>query len=167
MGFFDINYDSLRTQLLPVRLRNNKMKAWLRCLIAPIKWLHVKFLGLRTEDVYTLAHTGQVVYLEAVLNDTFDPVVRGIMIVDGSYEDPIFTYTIPETSPQWLGLVGETGMPGFVTPVSLYTTGETALLGDAFVVRVPSAIVFDESRMRALVNRYRIAGKGVYSIVVY
>lgn len=167
MGFFDINYDSLRTQLLPVRLRNNKMKAWLRCLISPIKWLHVKFLRLRTEDVYTLAHTGQVVYLEAVLNDTFDPVARGIMIVDGSYEDPMFTYTIPEASPCWLGLVSETGISGFDTPASLHTMAETALLGDAFIVRVPSAVVFDESRMRALVNRYRIAGKSVYSIVVY
>ena len=167
MGFFDINYDSLRTQLLPVRLRKNKMKAWLRCLIAPIKWLHVKFLTLRSEDVYSLAHTGQVLYMEAVLNDTFDPVARGIMVVDGRYEDPVFTYTIPEVSPRWLGLVSETGTAGFATPVSLYTTAETLLLGDAFIVRVPSAVVFDEARMRALVNRYRIAGKGIYSIVVY
>jgi hypothetical protein len=167
MGFFDISYDILRVQLLPVRLRNAKMKAWLRCLIAPIKWLHLQFLRHRKGDVYTLAHTGQVGFLEAVLNDTFDPVARGIMIVDGSYEDPVFTYTIPEASQRWLGLVSEMGATGFTMPLSLYTSGETTLLGDSFIIRVPASVVFDEAHMRALVNKYRIAGKGIYGIVVF
>ncbi|MBL7693059.1 MAG: hypothetical protein JNM41_15805 [Flavipsychrobacter sp.] len=167
MGFFDINYDILRAQLLPVRLRNVKMKAWLRCLIAPIKWLHVQFLRQRKGDVYTLAHTGQVVFLEAVLNDTFDTVMRGITIVDGSYEDPAFVFTEPETYPVWLGLSAESGVAAFDTPVTLFTTTETTLLGDSFIIRVPASVVFDEVHMRAVVNKYRIAGKGVYGIVVF
>jgi len=152
---------------MPVGLRNAKIKAWLRCLIAPIKWLHVQFLRQRKSDVYILAHTGQVVFLEAVLNDTFDAETRGITIVDGSYEDPAFIYTEPESNPCWLGLSAESGVAAFDTPVTIYTTTETMLLGNSFIVRVPASVVFDEAHMRALVNKYRIAGKGVYGIEVF
>jgi hypothetical protein len=59
------------------------------------------------------------------------------------------------------------GATGFTMPLSLYTSGETTLLGDSFIIRVPASVVFDEAHMRALVNKYRIAGKGIYGIVVF
>jgi hypothetical protein len=167
MGFFDINYDTLRVQLLPVRLRKANMKAWTRCLVVPVKWLYNLFMASRTENLYFLAHNSQVVYLEGVLNDVFDPVSRGIYIEDGLYEDALFTYLDTESQPQWLGLVSEAGSTTYPVPQVLYTSAETATLGNAFVVNVPVAIVFDLNRMNALIDKYRIAGKNIYQVVTY
>jgi len=167
MAFFDINYDTLRSQLLPVRLRKRNMKAWLRCLIVPVRWLYNQFKIQRTATLYYLAHNSQVVYLEAVLNDVFDPASRGIHVVDGLFEDPLFTYLVPESRPVWLGLASEAGSSAFPVPQVLYTSAETSLLGNAFVVKVPAALSFDLDRMKALINRYRVAGKNIYGVITY
>jgi hypothetical protein len=167
MSFFDINYDLLRLQLLPVRLRNNKMKAWLSCLISPIKWLHNKFRAARIANLYYLDHSGQVVFLEASLNDVFDPVSRGIYIIDGLYEDPVFLFLEPEVKPVWLGLGSEAGATSYASPAVLFTDAETSLLGNSFIVRVPVTLPFDNERMKAHINRYRLAGRNVFGIETY
>jgi hypothetical protein len=167
MGFFNINYDNLRLQLLPVRWRNDNMKAWTSSLISPVKWLFNFFTANRSNNLYTLAHNSQVVYLQAALNDVFDPDSRGIFIDDGPYEDPLFTYLIPETRPLWLGLVSEAGSTSYPDPQPLYTSTETSLLGVGFIVRVPVSVPFDTDRMKALVNSYRLAGRNLYEIVTY
>lgn len=167
MGFFDISYDILRVQLLPVRLRKSNTNAWLKCLIAPVKWLYYQFMQQRAADRYLLAHNSQVVYLEAVLNDMFDPLTRGIYIADGLFEDPVYAFLVTETHPMWIGLTAESGSVSFSLPTTLYTATETSVLGNAFIVKVPAAVVFDTDRMRALINRYRIAGKNIYGIEIY
>ncbi len=167
MSLFNINYDSLSYQLLPVRLRKMKAVAWIRCLIAPVKWLYNLFTISRQRHLYFLAHNSQVVYLAAALNDLFDPTGRGIYIEDGQYEDPLFVYTVPEVRPLWLGVSSESSTTFVPVPQVLYTDAETSLLGNAFVVKVPVALVFDIQRMMALINKYRLAGKNVYQIVTY
>lgn len=167
MGFFDINYDALRTQLLPVRLRKPNTKAWLGSLLAPVKWLHNKFRAHRANNLYDLAHNSQVVYLQAALNDTFDPAGRGIIIADGPYEDPLFVYLPTELSPLWLGLESEAGTMPFTTPTASFTEAETSLMGNAFIVKVPASISFDAGRMKALIDKYRVAGRSIYQIITY
>lgn len=167
MGFFDINYDSLNFQLLPVRLRKQRMLAWVRCLTVPIRWLHNLFMSNREINQYFLAHNGQVCHLEKVLNDAFDSVSREIVITDGEYEDPVFTFLATEIKPVLLALESEVGLTAYEAPTILYTEAETSLLGNAFIVKVPSSVLFDENRMRAHIDRYRLAGRSVYEIVLY
>jgi hypothetical protein len=107
------------------------------------------------------------VYLEAVLNDMFDPLTRGIYIEDGSFEDPVYAFLVSETHPVWLGLAVEAGMVSYALPSALYTATETSVLGNSFQVKVPAAISFDADRMRALINKYRIAGKNIYGVELY
>lgn len=165
MDFFNIDYEFLVKQLLPVRLRQPKLTAWLNSMISPVKWLHARFLEKREQDQYFLVHNSQVVFLEAVLNDTFDPVGRGIAITDGTYLDPIYTFTVPESNPIWLATGTEVGGTLYTAPQVLYTNGETSTEGNAFIINVPLAVTFDEERMRAVVNRYRLAGKRIFQIV--
>lgn len=167
MSLFDVNYDILSYQLLPVRLRKVKTVAWIRCIIAPIKWLYNLFGVSRANNLYHLTHNSQVVFLSAALNDIFDPLGRGIYIEDGQYEDPLFVYITPETRPLWLGLSSEIGSSFYPVPQVLYTDSETSLLGNAFVVKVPVTLAFDMQRMIALINKYRLASKNVYQIVTY
>ncbi len=165
MPFFDIDYDVLVWQLLPVRLRKPIAYAWLKCLVEPVKWLYGLFTGFRSANLYLLAHNSQVAYLEAALNDTFDSALRRIYITDGAYEDPEFVYLAPENKPVWLGLVAEIGSTGYTNPRALYTNAETSLLGTAFITVVPVGLIFDTQRMRALVDFYRLAGRNQYEIV--
>jgi hypothetical protein len=167
MSLFDVNYNMLRVQLLPVRLRKACTNAWLRACIYPVVYLHQLFMAWRSNNLYYLAHNSQVVYLEAVLNDTFDHVLKRIRIVDGAFKDPLYAYHIPEAKEIWLGLAGEAGTATYPVPQTLYTEEETTSMGNAFVVRVPAAVSFDANRMKALINNYRIAGKSIYQIVVY
>jgi len=171
MSFFDIDYNSLVTQLLPVRLRNAKMKAWLQCLISPVIWLHNLFKTSRAANLYSLAHNGQVCFLQAALNDVFDPISRGIQVVDGPFKDPLYVYLFPESKPLWLGLASEAGTTPYPDPQVLYTDSETTLLGIGFIVQVPVAVVagpgYDLQRLRALVDYYRLPGKTNYSVVTY
>lgn len=167
MSFFDIDYDMLSTQLLPVRLRNGKMTAWMKCLAAPVKWLYNLFRSNRAGNLYILKHNSQVVYLQAALNDVFDPLTRLIYIDDGPYRDPLFTYLATEEQPLWLGLSSEAGSTPYPDPQILYTSDETSLLGVGFIVKVPLAVSFDIRRMRALINKYRLPGSNTYTIETY
>ena len=167
MGLFDINYDDLVLQVLPVQLRKDIMTAWLKCLVAPVKWLYDIFSANRSSNLYVLAHDGQVCYLEAVLNDAFDNIGRGIYITDGPFRDPLFLYTVPEVKPVWLGLVSEEGSTSYPDPEWLYTEAETYFLGICFIIHVPSAVVFDLAHLRALTDKYRLPGRSNYSVVTY
>ena len=167
MSIFDIDYDLLVWQLLPVRLRKAAHFAWLKLLATPVKWIHGLFKENRDKNLYMLAHNSQVVYMEQALNDTFDGINRGIYIVDGPFKDPLFTYLDPESKPIWLGLVSEAGTTTYTDPLVLYTTSETVLLGIGFVVKVPATVSFDPDRMKAMINLYRLSGRSRYDVALY
>ena len=171
MGFFDIDYDSLVQQLLPVRLRQSVMIAWLKALVSPVKWLYNLFKAKRKSNLYLLAHDGQVCYLEAALNDAFDPITRGIYITDGPFKDPLYLYLDTEVKPVWLGLISEEGTTTYPDPEILFTDTETYALGICFIVHVPMLVAigagYDVIRLKALVDLYRLPGRYSYSVVTY
>ncbi len=171
MGFFDVDYDNLVPQLLPVKLRQPVMTAWLRVLVSPVKWVFNLFKSNRKDNLYVLAHDGQVCYLEAALNDAFDSIARGIYITDGPFEDPLFLYLDSETRPLWLGLVSEVGSTSYPDPEVLYTDGETYGLGICFIVHVPLLVSlgpgYDVTRLKAIVDKYRLPGRSYYSVLTY
>jgi hypothetical protein len=165
MNLFDVDYDSLIWQLMPVRLRKAIHYTWLRLLVSPVRWLYEQFIANRTKNLYLLTHNSQVVYLEKVLNDTFDMTNRGIYIVDGPFRDPLYTYLISEAKPVYLVLDSEVG--GVFSPETLYNGGETTLVGVCFIVMVPSAVVYDMERMKATIDVYRLVGRGRYELAAY
>jgi hypothetical protein len=171
MGFFDINYDALIPQLTPVKLRKPVMTAWLKVLVSPVKWLYDQFKTSRKGNLYTLAHNGQVCYLEAVLNDAFDPIVRGVYVTDGPFRDPLFLYLDAEVKPLWVGLTSEIGITPYPDPEILYTDGETYALGICFIIHVPISVAggpgYDVTRLRALTDKFRLPGRTNYTVVTY
>jgi hypothetical protein len=170
VSVFDIDFDALVKQLLPVRLRQSIMIAWLKCLVTPVKWLFGLFKTNRNNNLYLLTHDSQVCYLEAALNDTFDPVTRGIFISDGVYVDPTYTYLVPELKPVFIDLASEVGASVIPAPdpVRLYLDTEVyAGVGAyTFIVNVPVAVIFDMARLKALVDLYRLPGKR-YNVVTF
>ncbi len=163
---FDVDFNILIWQLLPVRLRQPLQYAWMRCLVTPVNWLYGQFKSFRSTNLYNLAHNGQVCYLEAALNDVFDPVSRGIYISDGPYVDPVYLYRRSEGKPVYLSRRSEVGSTPYDAPTYLYRRSETFTGGSAsFIVNVPSALTFDSSRMKGVLTN-KLPGK-TYKIVTY
>ena len=84
MSVFDVDFSStgLPKYLVPVRLRQSKMLAWLQALVSPVSYLYGLFGINRKNNLYDLSRNGQVCYLQAALNDVFDATYRRIFITD-------------------------------------------------------------------------------------
>ena len=151
--------------LLPVRLRKAVMLSWLQCLVKPVGDLYSNFSLNRNNNIYILSHNGQVAFLQAALNDTFDPSARRIYIIDGATADPLYLFLDAENHPLWLGLNSEAGVSPFPDPQWFFTNTETANNMYCFIIMVPNAIFIDLSRLRATVDRYRLPSKANYTIM--
>lgn len=162
----DIDYNRLRRWLLPVRLRTAGMLAWLKALTIPIsKRLYDRFKFFEREAWYQLKYqSGQVAYLEYVLNDKFDTVQKRIYISGASYaSNMLYLYTDPENQeiPIFRDVEGE--------DVYLFTDAE--LLGNGgnnydFTIHVPMGLPNEELSLRAVADRYKRDSK-IYNIVYF
>jgi len=161
MGFFDIDFDALTWRNIPTALRKVKLYAWLKVLTAPVKYVYVLFTGNRNANLYRLAHNSQVPKMEAVLNDTFDPVSRGIYIADPNYVDAEYLYLVAEAPTHQPIFLGTSYLP-LESEISEATR---------FIVMVPTVVAaapgYDVNRLRALVDQYRLAGQNNYSIQTF
>ena len=90
--------------------------------------------------------------------DAFDDALRRIRIVDYPEIEPVWLALRAEDEPVWLALRSETDT------VWLPLRSETWAHGPDFIVQVPTGLVYDEARLRALVNEYRLASKYYFTI---
>jgi len=99
--------------------------------------------------------SGQVVYLEHILNYYFDDVNQGIYITDSTtVEEPTILYNENEGNEKtYLYNDAE-------NDYETYLFNKTELQAwPNFVVNIPSTVTFNEQQLRALVNRFKLAGK--------
>lgn len=155
MSKYDINFKRLALLLLPTFLRRPLMASLTYAIVTPLSYIHTNFLQFRKDAAYRLNHNGQVCYLRAVLNDTFDPEQRritvtdtaqnvGVMFVFCRAEDrPIL---VPRRNTEAVMLVNRRGFGG--------------ASGYDFVVNIPFALRgVEETRLTAVVNTYKLASK--------
>jgi hypothetical protein len=153
MRLFQIDIDRLASLLLPTFLRTRIIFAFVRAMIQPVSTLLDKFNSNRTNNLYDLGHNGQVCYLRALLNDSFDTDLRRIRIVDTERFDWTFIYPEATDRPLWLNIV-EVASEDF--------TGDDAT---DFSVIVPAGISQTvKPQMISLINYYKLTGKR-YSII--
>ncbi len=100
-----------------------------------------------------------MVYLEAVLNDRWDAGMRRIKIVDTPDIDAIYVYQESEEEPVYVYQDSEE------LPVYAYQEIEIENY-EGFIVQVPSFITFDETLMKALINKYNQPFTNNYTIEV-
>lgn len=145
-NIYDIEHNKLNRWLTPLALRRPVMLSWLNALIVPFTFLYQSFLRYRAAKNYHLRITPQVCYLEKLLNDRYDFVLRRIYITDGIDRPITFIYRGDELKPLFLG------------SKFIYTSGETSIQQDDFIVFVPADIVFEDAEMRSIVMLYKLAG---------
>jgi hypothetical protein len=170
MNRYNVNWPVLVNWLLPPRLRNVVMSAWLNALVSTTAYVDGLFQANRDANLYNLAHNGQVCKLEAVLNDVFDDVNHGIVIVDGPVQQPTYVFQSAELKP--LYVYQDSEVPGLVAPQFvpyLWQDSETQGGGYDFIVQVPNAIFlgagFNQPRMVALIEQYRLPSMNNYNII--
>lgn len=163
MSKYDVNIGKLAVQLLPMCLRGGILKAMVRAFATPLQYVSDAFEALREVEDYRITHNGQVCYLRAALNDKFDPMLRGIDIVDGDGDyDGIIIHTRSEDEPL--------SIHKRITnnPVTVFKRNFGGSRSVSFKVRLPRR--FDTSdrpdiepridlyELNATINKYKVAG---------
>lgn len=127
----------------------------------PLRDVVLLFNALRDNTRYELQFNGQVIYLEHVLNDLFDPVNREIYITDDANIEYTYIYLNGEsgTNQPYIYLNSETP-----TNQAYLATSAEQLSQYHFIVNIPATVV-DLYGLRAIIDKYKLAGRR-YSINV-
>lgn len=152
--WYNLDINKLTTLLTPTFLRKQKFLAWLRVLHFPLIKVVDDFNFNRNENLYNLAHNGQVCYLRGVLNDRFDPSQRRIRITDGNRYKREYIYTDGEQKPR------------FLDTIYLRDDADYGDTGVDFIVEIPQGLNYNQFEMKYLIDFYKLASKR-YKIQTY
>lgn len=153
---YDFNIFNHNKKALPVGWSKPRILAFLKAILKPVQLLEDNFVALVSKSRREANFTGQVIYLEHLLNDKFDPTQRRIYIDDGQENIlPPFVFNKIEDRPNYLYNKSE-NKPKFY----LYNKSEFFTSAD-FVVFVPSSILTAslQIEIERQVNYYKQAGK--------
>ncbi|HLO38379.1 MAG TPA: hypothetical protein VK173_07815 [Lacibacter sp.] len=147
-AIYDIDHNKLVVWLLPNRLRQLRLINWFQSLIKPVVSNYLSFKLFREAKIYQLTITPQVCYLERLMNDRYDYIQRRIVIEDSIDKNISYVYLAAELKPVYLG------------SKFIYTYGETGVLSNDFIIKVPLALqfTFEEPEMLSLIRSYKLAG---------
>jgi len=150
-----IDVDERNETNLPISKRKYINIAWLKFLSKPIRRILMEYYSHRKENELLIHMNGQVIYLEHILNHYFDPAQRGIYIQDATdVEKATVLYNkIEGNEKTYIYNESENTQETY-----LFNQQELQSWPD-FVVNIPNNITFDEPRLRALINRYKLASK--------
>lgn len=150
---FKIAFTKLVQWLIPSWLRSNTLVLFILAANKPLLYTYSSFDIYRNAVMYKLAHNGQVVYLQKVLNDAFDRTQRRIRVIDFVVYGKEFVY--PDTNLPEIQYIDN------VTVEYAYPD-DTGL---DFTVQVPAALLTvpaQIARVKAKVNEYKMDGKNFY-----
>lgn len=155
MSKYDVNIKRLGLLLLPTFLRRPMLASLLYAVLTPLSYLHTRFMLFRQDATYRLGHNGQVCYLRAVLNDLFDPEQRRISVTDTAKSvGVLFVHCREKAQAVLIRQRNEESM------LLINRRGFGGASGYDFIVNVPLAIRgLDESRLRAVINTYKLVSK--------
>lgn len=100
---YRIDWEKLIQLFLPISLRKVLVTCLFYSVVYPLKQLHQLFINFRNDRLKRLSYNSQVVYLQKMLNDEFDPFSRQIRIVNNSIDDRRLFYYQHRDKPLYLG----------------------------------------------------------------
>ncbi|WP_107039978.1 hypothetical protein [Brumimicrobium mesophilum] len=150
---FDVN-NIVENNISP-RLRKVFTLAFFKACASPLVVSFSTFYQFYEDKKYELLFNGQVIYLEHLLNDQFDNINRGIYITDAPQQaDQIVLYNENENNEETVIF----NIPENEPPIVTYNYSEMLAWPD-FIVNIPSSVVFNQTQLKAYVNKYKLAGK--------
>lgn len=157
-----LDFKKVFVHFLAVKLRGEKMVAWVESMLTPLQSLHDQFSVWAYDLRYDLSFSGQQIYLEHLLNDVFDASERRIYIDDplGTIQLSEYIFNKVESQPDKILYNKSEGKK-----LIIYNRSEINVSTDDFVIHVPST-VFNQISMSRIVDKYRQAGK-IYSFQTF
>lgn len=156
-GIFNVNIKRLALLTLPSWLRRPLVGALIFAGVTPLGRLLQELRAYRNTTSYRLSHNGQVCKLRGVLNDEFDPELRRIAIEDPDSMESLEASTAWQREAGCWIMVPQRGTGA----VSIHREGFSGTSGYDFWVTVPEELrtAETETRLRAVVNMYKLASK--------
>lgn len=156
MSVYELKIKRLALLLLPTAWRKPLIAALMQCAVQGQNVLHGDFMRWREEKDYRLWHNGQVCHLRAVLNDTFDQIERRITVDDDAESAQGLRLFMRSMDRQTLVPARSTGRA-----IIINRRGYGGVSGFDFWVSIPLALMgkIDETRLAAIVDTYKLAGK--------
>ena len=154
---YKVNIKRLALLTLPTWLRRPLVGALVYAGVQPLCRLLHELRRYRDSTRYRLEHNGQVCKLRGVLNDVFDPELRRIVIEEVESGDGMGVSTIwRREAGRWMMVPRRAG-----GATAIYREGFGGTGGYDFWVTVPEELrgAGTETRLRAIVNMYKLAGK--------
>lgn len=168
MNIFQIDWSKFVRENVPIALRQQLFLHLLNAMTGRIKELHNTFLDFRTDWLYKIRHTSQVIHIEKVLNDAFDDVERRIYVQNVQFQSYKYLYPDGE-DPHFLQEDG--AVPD--APMYLLEDGAGTISPDATIYvpmplrpSAPIEIENFENAIRGLVDYYKTWGVN-YQILYY
>lgn len=150
---FNFSHYILALQTFQSFLQKDPLLSWIKVIQKPLTTLRVQLNDKYNEIEYENKFNGQVIYLEHVLNDQFDPVDRLITIEDQANIDYDYLYLNAEGGQtSYVYLDSEGASPYYLNLQAEYT-GATH-----FVVKIPNTGI-NEIELKSWVAKYKLAGK--------
>jgi hypothetical protein len=149
-----INIAYLVEILIPPFLKGENLVLLLKASTKPIQDNITWFYDFYDKKKYELRFNGQIIYLEDLLNNEFDPVLRRIYIDDGDQSPTVYIFNVSENNESlYLFNNSEDGDPTYIY------NGVVGSQPTDFVVFVPTGLVYNENLMKFYLNKYKIASK--------
>ena len=149
----NIDFKRVFLLLLPIRLRNgNLLIALLDSIGSVLNVYFLAFTSWLSRKKYELAITPQVCYLERLVNDEFDNVLRRIYISEPSRLDTQYFYRNTDNR-NWYFVTGK-----------FYVDDTRFGYAYDFIINIPVGLVYNANQMKALINNYKLCGK-TYKII--
>lgn len=157
MSVYDIDIKRLALLLLPSVLRKPLVAALMQSAVHGCSILHGRFMRWSDDKKYRLWHNGQTCYLRAILNDTFDPLERRIIIEDGWSVSSLGQIIYQREQDLSLSVPSRRAEAAII----LNRRGYGGVNGYDFFITVPLSIrdYVDEKRLHAIVDTYKLASK--------
>lgn len=166
MGLFNTVWRTQVTKLLPPQLRSTSVIDWITSLVQPLQVVISANVPYDEETRRRAMYNGQKIVLQDALNVIFSQPANSIYIgtnqsivaleyIYNEVEDPLVTFTFNEAE----------------VPDAFFSFNEAEAAGGGsfdFIVYVPISIHTTEleRRIRAEVNKYKLAGK-TFTIETY
>lgn len=148
---------------IPIALRKTKHLLWLFCLFTPFASLKNAFLDFIAITRYEASLTGQTTILQMALNNLFDNISRRIFITNRTREG-VFIYNKSESqAPDYVYNQAENHFPRYFVRNRAEASGYNIA---TFRVNVPAVLGLTEAKIRAYVDKYKIAGV-VYEVIFF
>ena len=152
---YRVNLKRLALLALPTWLRRPLAGALIYAGVAPLGRQLQQLRAFRQQTGQRLAYSGQVCRLRAVLNDTLDPQLRRIAIVEDDWSPQRqWSRLYRREQGRWL-MVGKRASG----PALINRRHSDSSVGSDFQIEVPRELQPCENRLRAIVNMYKLAGK--------